>query len=250
MLAKPERVFDRDREWAGLTRFAANSHSGALLGVVSGGIANFIGRKSADLTHPLNVLEDCSLVAREPDVFRRGRWTYRIAEPLINFYEAVMRPEWFRLEAGQAESAWRAQAPDFYGRVVGPHFESICRTFAQSAGEELFGLPVGEVGAGVVNDPEARSQIEVDVVVFAPAAPGQSRKIVSLGEVKWGETMSHKHIGRLARARDLLSADFDTSDCVLACYSAAGFHQDLRDEEQSRLVRVTLDDIYGIGAFP
>lgn len=59
----------------------------------NGGIANFIGRKSADLTHPMNVLEDCSLVVRDPDVFRRGRFTYRVAEPLINFYEAIMRPE-------------------------------------------------------------------------------------------------------------------------------------------------------------
>jgi AAA+ ATPase superfamily predicted ATPase len=123
----------------------------------NGGIANFIGRKSADLTHPLNVLKDSSLVAREPDVLRRGRWTYRVTEPLINFYEAIMRPEWFRLEAGQAEAAWREQAPGFPSRVVGPHFESICRIFAQSAGEEIFGLPVGEVGAGVVNDPEARA---------------------------------------------------------------------------------------------
>lgn len=36
----------------------------------NGGIANFIGRRSADLTHPLKVLEDCALVAKEPDVFR------------------------------------------------------------------------------------------------------------------------------------------------------------------------------------
>src|SRR5580692_9050398 len=33
---KPEHVFDRDAEWAGLTRFVANAHRGALLGVVSG----------------------------------------------------------------------------------------------------------------------------------------------------------------------------------------------------------------------
>lgn len=211
----------------------------------NGGIANFIGRKSSDLTHPLNVLEDRSLVAREPDVLRRGRWTYRVAEPLINFYEAIMRPEWFRLEAGQAEAAWREQAPCFLSRVVGPHFESICRTFAQSQGEDLFGgLPVGEVGAGIVNDPETRSQIEIDVVAFSPAAPGQSRKIVSLGEVKWGEVMGRKHIGRLARARDLLSANFDTSDCVLACYSAAGFQKGLNDVQEPGRVLVTLDDIY------
>jgi uncharacterized protein len=41
----------------------------------NGGIANYIGRKSADLTHPLNMLEDCSLIVRDPDVFRRGRFT-------------------------------------------------------------------------------------------------------------------------------------------------------------------------------
>jgi uncharacterized protein len=214
----------------------------------NGGIANFIGRKSADLTHPLNVLEDCSLIVRDPDVFRRGRFSYRVAEPLINFYEAIMRPEWFRLEAGHAESAWREQRPDFLSRVVGPHFESICRTFVQSAGNELFGVPVGEVGAGVVNDPETRSQIEVDVVVFAPAAPGQSRRIVSLGEVKWGEVMGRKHVDRLARARDLLSASFDTNDCVLTCYSAAGFSKELQGEKETSLVLVTLDDIYSVGA--
>lgn len=193
------------------------------------------------------MLEDCSLVVREPDVFRRGRFIYRVAEPLINFYEAIMRPEWFRLEAGQAEGAWREQRPDFLGRVVGPHFESICRTFAQSAGDELFGVPAGEVGAGVVNDPETRRQIEVDVVMFAPAAPGQSRRIVSLGEVTWGEVMGRKHVDRLARARDLLSASFDTDGCVLACYSAAGFSKELEGGEEARLALVTLDDIYGIG---
>lgn len=36
MVAKPEHVFDREREWAGLTRFVTNPHGGALLGVVSG----------------------------------------------------------------------------------------------------------------------------------------------------------------------------------------------------------------------
>lgn len=60
----------------------------------NGGIANYIGRRSDELTHPLNVLEDCALIAREPDLFRRGRANYRITEPLIRFYEAVMRRRW------------------------------------------------------------------------------------------------------------------------------------------------------------
>jgi len=65
-----------------------------------------------------NVLEDCALIAREPDLFRPGRATYRVTEPLIIFYEAIMRPEWFRLESGMAEAVWRDQRADFLSRVA------------------------------------------------------------------------------------------------------------------------------------
>jgi len=33
---KPEHIFDREREWAGLDAFARNAYRGAMLGVVSG----------------------------------------------------------------------------------------------------------------------------------------------------------------------------------------------------------------------
>jgi hypothetical protein len=108
----------------------------------------------------------------------------------------------------------------------------------------VFGASVGEVGVGVVNDPGNKSQIDVDVVVFAPAAPGQSRRILSLGEAKWGEVMGPRHVERLRRARDLLAASYDTSDCVLACYSGAGFHEDLRGGADSDLVLVGLKELY------
>jgi len=36
MTLKPDDVFGRDREWAGLTRLTTNAHPGALLGVASG----------------------------------------------------------------------------------------------------------------------------------------------------------------------------------------------------------------------
>jgi len=56
--------------------------------------------------------------------------------------------------------------------------------------------------------------------------------------------MGGHHVERLARARDLLSASHDTCDCVLACYSAAGFHDDLRTSRARRLALITLDDLY------
>ena len=155
-----------------------------------------------------------------------------------------MRPEWYRLESGQAEGVWRDQQADFLSRVVGPHFESLCRSFAWQAGSHLFGASVGEVGSGLVNDRANRTQIEVDVAVFAPSEPGRPRRVLSLGEVKWGQVMTPQHTARLARARDLLAANFDVSDCVLACYSAAGFGADLHSAGP-RLVLISLSDLYG-----
>jgi hypothetical protein len=139
---------------------------------------------------------------------------------------------------------WRDQRADFLSRVVGPHFETLCRSFALRAGPDLFGAPPGEVGSGVVNDPANRAQVEIAVAVLAPQEPGKPQRILSLGEVKWGQVMGRQHVERLARARDLLSASFDTSDCVLACYSGAGFHDDLRTTKDPRLALITLDEIY------
>jgi hypothetical protein len=78
-----------------------------------GGIATHVGRKATDLTHYLNVWEDTGLLVREEDMFRSGRSRYRIAEPLITFYEVVCRPQWGRLEAGRAEAVWADARPRF-----------------------------------------------------------------------------------------------------------------------------------------
>jgi hypothetical protein len=62
------------------------------------GIAGYLERKATDISHHLSVLEDAGLLTREVDAFRPGRSVYRIREPLITFYHAIMRPEWSRLE--------------------------------------------------------------------------------------------------------------------------------------------------------
>jgi hypothetical protein len=193
----------------------------------NGAIAGYIGRRSAEIAHPLNVLEDSHLIARQPDIFRRGRSTYRITEPLITFYQAVMRPRWAELDLGGAERVWRDSRSRFGSQVVGPHFEQVCREWALTA--DVYGEPAGEVGTGVVADPDARSQIEIDVAVLSPAWPGEPRRVLSLGEAKWDKVMGPRHLARLARARDLLAGrGFDTSSASLACYSGAGFDSGLR----------------------
>ncbi len=214
----------------------------------NGGIAGYIGRRSDELSHPLTVLEDAALIVREPDLFRGGRPSYRITEPLITFYEAVMRPRWPELELGLAEAVWQAAQRTFSAQVAGPHFEAICRSFATLEGRRLFGELPAEVGHGTVNDASERAQIEVDVAVLAVPAPDEPRRILSLGEAKWGEVMGLGHLARLARARDLLAAKkYDTSATILACYSAAGFDDELRAQASRIPDRVRLigpEDLY------
>lgn len=230
-------------------RDAAIYHS--VLGAIAsgnatrGGIASYMGRRSPDIGHPLTVLEDAGLIERASDPFRKGRSHYRICEPLIVFYEAVMRREWTRLERGEPAAAWRNSQATFLAQVVGPHFEAICREWAASRGE-AFGDWPGEVGAGLVPDPVRRTQIQIDVAVIAPGDPGTPRKVLSLGEVKWDKVMSVRHLDRLRRARDLLAVrGYDTGDTILACYSGAGFDRELRSAASGQpVLLIGLDDLY------
>jgi AAA+ ATPase superfamily predicted ATPase len=211
----------------------------------SGGIANYIGRKSNEVAHPLHVLEDSRLLIRESDLFRSGRATYRIAEPLITFYQAIMARDWARLELGNGAVVWQGAQPRFLSQVAGPHFETICRDYAIAAGPDVFGGVPAEVGSGVVPDPARRAQIEIDVAVLAPAEPGRARKILSLGEVKWDRVMDLRHIERLRRARDLLAVKgFDTRDTLLSCYSGAGFDPGLSAARGGDIRLVGVDQLY------
>ncbi|MFD2687201.1 ATP-binding protein [Streptomyces phyllanthi] len=212
-----------------------------------GGIAGYIGRKSVDISHPLNVLEDSDLLVREPDVFRAGKSQYRITEPLINFYEAVMRPAWARLESGQAAEVWERASERFAAQVAGPHFEAVCREYVLGPGRSLLSTSLGEVGGGVVTDSKERRQIQIDVAVVEPGSGGSRPSVALLGEAKWGTVMGVGHLERLSRARELLTArGMDTTRCGLACFSAAGFSDALRAEaERGGVLLVGLDELYG-----
>lgn len=211
----------------------------------SGGIANYVGRKANEIAHPLRVLEDSRLLIKEPDLFRSGRATYWIAEPLIAFYQAIMSRDWARLELGDGASIWRSAQPRFLSQIVGGHFEAICRDYAIMADPELFGGLPAEVGTGVVSDPANKTQIQIDVAVLGPAEHGQPRKLLSLGEAKWDRVMDQRHVDRLRRARDLLAVKgFDTRDTVLACYSGAGFHPELAADKPDDVRLMGLDQLY------
>lgn len=193
-----------------------------------GGMAGYLGRKAVDIAHPINVLEDAGLLHRDADVFRENRPTYRIAEPLIAFHHAIMRPVWDQLERpGSAARVWAASRRRFVSNVLGPHFEQVCREWAlHHADPELLGGLPARVGHGIAHDPKTRTSHEVDVAVIGIADGHAKPPLLAIGEAKWNDTMGMAHIDRLRHIRDLITqaGRYDTSGTRLICFSGADFN--------------------------
>ena len=203
----------------------------------NGGIANYLGRKAVEIAHPVSVLEDIGLLRRDGDAFRKNRSAYRIAEPVVAFYAGIMRPVWDQLQRpGMAERVWRASGHRFASKILGPHFEQLCREWALfHADPEIFGALPTSVASGGVNDPQARTLHEVDVAVIE--ATGEARpRLLAIGDAKWQDIMGRAHLERLERIRTLLenSGTFDTAGTRLLCFSGAGFNGRLRLAAEAR----------------
>ncbi|MGH3266660.1 MAG: ATP-binding protein, partial [Trebonia sp.] len=215
-----------------------------------GGIAGCIGRKSGDLAHPLNVLMDCGLVYRRADAFRQNQATYEIAEPLITFYHAVMRPIWSDLaHTRNATPLWERSQARFTSNVLGSHFEQIARHWTRYfAPMEIVGGFPSRVEPGTVNDPSSKKTRQVDVVALGPDN-AERETLFAIGEVKWQETMGMAHLDRLRHIRGLLTAQgrHGAATARLLCFSGTGFTSELA-EEASRAGDIRLltpADLYG-----
>jgi uncharacterized protein len=215
-----------------------------------GRIASYLARKSTDLAHALGVLHDAGLITHETDAFRRNRSAYRIAEPLLSFYHAVMRPAWGDLERpGRAGVVWQRSRATFLSKVVGPHFENVCREWARwHAGAETYGGYPSRVASGTLSDPAGQAGHEVDVAVFGRDDAG-AEVLLAIGEAKWRETMTLGHVERLLRIRELVQdqAGIRAKRARLLCFSGQGFSSDL--EQQAKrdpsVQLIGLDRLYG-----
>ncbi|WP_199924573.1 ATP-binding protein [Streptomyces sp. WM6386] len=212
----------------------------------AGRIAGCLERPTSDITHPLTVLQDCGLVRKEVDAFRRNRSVYRVGEPLIAFHHAISRPKLPLLDRGLAEHVWESSRSRFLSGVVGPHFEQLCREWVAhfAAPETIGGMPI-DVSYGTVPDQAARTGYEIDVVVRG--AVGQDNGVLlALGEAKWDQVMGLGHLERLRRVAALLAGrGTDVSAVRLACFSGAGFSADLRAaESRGDVVLVDLERLY------
>lgn len=211
-----------------------------------GGIAARIERKATDISHHLTILEDAGFLVSEPDAFRSNRSEYRITEPLVRFYHAIMRPHWAQLERvrpGRTERIWATMAKTrFPSNVAGPGFERICRVWAADlAADETMGDAPARVLSGVVYDPATRASHEVDVAAFDPDGV-----LLAIGEVKWGDVVGAGHLARLEKIAAQLAAQGRAPGRLLL-FSGAGFMPSLREaaaESGGRIQLVDLERLY------
>ena len=133
LLAEETEIRDPALYHSVLGAIAAGNHT-------NGGIASFVGRKSAEITHPLTSWKIARSSSGKPTCsgLDERPTGHRAADHLLR---GDHETEWFRLESGLAEAVWRDQRADFLSRVVGPHFETLCRNFALRADSGLFGSP-------------------------------------------------------------------------------------------------------------
>jgi len=214
------------------------------------GIASYLERKSTDLAHPLAVLHDAGLITHETDAFRKNRSAYRIAEPLLTFYHAIMRPAWGDLERpGRATQVWRRSRHTFDSNVVGPHFEGICRRWARwHADPDTYGNRYpGHVASGTVSDPQARKTLEIDVAAFGRGDDNRDA-LLAIGEAKWQETIGIGHLKKLEHIRTLLRTRGEpgAENARLLLFSGTGFSDTVvkRAEDDPSIQLVGLDRLY------
>ena len=118
-----------------------------------------------------------------------------------------MRASWGDLERpGRAGSSGDDRERTFRSKVVGPHFETLCREWARwHAAPETHGGHPSRVAAGVVNEPSARTGHEVDVVVFG--RDDHDREVtLAIGEAKWNETIGREATCSACRASVISSS--------------------------------------------
>ncbi len=208
-----------------------------------------MGRKTNELHHPLTVLEDAGLIVREADAFRANRTDFRINEPLLAFYHAVVRPYWPVFMRGTAtDRIWAHCQRRFASAILGPHFEQICREWTLYFAADRFGEWPSQVSSGTVNDPAARSTTQVDVAAIGHG-DGERAPLLVIGECKWNEVMGLGHLQRLRHVRELITkaGRFNTEATRIACFSGAGFTADLEAAATAGDVDlIGLDELYGV----
>ena len=191
-------------------------------------IAARLGRTDAALTHALSVLEQVRLVRRTEEALRERRPVYQIAEPVIRFYQLVVRRNEGRLVARAGERVWAESADTVSALIYGPHLEHLARVWcAEHAGVATLGGIASRVQPATMVCPQHRRSHELDLVVTESNAMRPDR-IIAIGEVKsTAAPMGPGQLARLDHLRDLLPGDKAPGPVRLVLVSRSGFAPEL-----------------------
>ena len=212
------------------------------------GIGGVVGRDHNSLRHPLGVLVTAGFLTKRTDVLNPHRPLYYLADPIVRFEALITTPCRALLEERDVATAWKQSAATFSSGVLGPHFEDMCRVWTRRYAQPQLGVQVGEVGSAVLNDSEARSQHELDVVGLARGRRGANPKVVVIGEAKSSSRpRTASDLTRLEKIRELLvKREQGKPDAILVIFGMEGFDHTLTEACQSRgdVHLVSLEDLY------
>ncbi|MBG0815257.1 MarR family transcriptional regulator [Planomonospora sp. ID82291] len=213
-----------------------------------------LGRERGAVTYPLEVLESTGYVTREQDLLRARSPIITLTDPVIRFNQLITLPQASVIDQGFSAEAWRASAPAFNSKILGPHFEALAREWTRRHAHEILpdGLP-GAVGTCELTDQAGRAKHEIDVLALALGQSTQRprARIAVIGEAK--ATLDRRggaDLARLEHLRTVLSGQGHHTDrAVLALFSMNGFHPDLVTVAARRpdVLLVDLAALYGDG---
>lgn len=202
------------------------------------------------LRRQLTTLVACGFLERRTNVFDPADQLYRITEPLLTFYHAMMRTDLGRYRRGYIhEYLWKYRAHRFSTMVLNPQFAQIAREWAgRYAPDGFFGGDVAHVGWGTVDDPLEGEPHRVDLAVLGEP-DGERVPLLAMGVSAWDREVGDADLSRLRRIGDLVTASerYDTSATRLYLFGGGGFSDGLRAAADRG--EVTLVDpavLYGI----
>lgn len=211
-------------------------------------IAAALGREQRAVQHPLKALEEAGFVSRTDDALRARRPFYRLTDPIVRFHHVVTRRDLARFEERRTIEAWKDAQPRFRTHVLGPHFEDIARDFTSKfASIRTVGGQPTKVGPAVVNDTNARTQHELDVVAIGRNENG-SAAVLALGEAKYTKAKrTLADLARLEHIRNLVTKKHPSAESArLLLISSSGFERNLTEQaaERNDVELINLERLY------
>lgn len=214
-------------------------------------IGGRLERTDQAMQHPLLVLERAGFIRRDADILVGKRPLIRVADTMLRFHHAIIRPDLARFEERRTREAWAAAEQRFETQVLGPHFEELARDWTRRyASPATLGGRPERVGFTRLNDPTRRERFELDVVAMAGEGTSRHAKpvLLAIGEAKGGTV--RRGLGDLARLdqlRALLAGRAAVASTRLLLFSRAGFTKELEAEGSRRndVELVDLDRLYG-----